>query len=103
MKDVAILTKYYKNYNYGGMLQGYALHKVITDMGLSCDIISYDVTKNKNPVYGSLLQQCKQYGLTAFIEKALEKIIGKFECFIKETVSERKALFNSFMKKVNAG
>lgn len=36
MKDVAILTKYYKNYNYGGMLQGYALHKVITDLGYSC-------------------------------------------------------------------
>lgn len=102
MKEAAILTKYYKNYNYGGMLQGYALHKVITDMGLECDIVSYDVTKNQNPVYGSLLQQCKQYGPAAFIQKVSEKVVGKFGFSIRETITERKARFDSFMEETGA-
>ena len=53
MKDVAILTKYYRNYNYGGMLQGYALYSTIKSLGYSVDIISYDVRKNANSVYPS--------------------------------------------------
>ena len=57
MKDAAILTKYYKNYNYGGMLQGYALHKAIRDLGYSVDIVSYDVNANPNPVYPGLRQK----------------------------------------------
>ena len=70
MRDIAILTKYYKNYNYGGMLQGYALHKVISMLGYSVDLVSYDVRQNSNPVYVSLIQQCKQYGLRAAIYKS---------------------------------
>ena len=95
-KDVAILTKYYKNYNYGGMLQGYALHKTISNMGYSCDIISYDVGCNKNPVYGSLLEQCKQYGLLSAIEKVSEKAVGKCSFFIKGTLNGRRKLFDEF-------
>ena len=84
MKDVAILTKYYRNYNYGGMLQGYALHRVITELGYSCDIISYDVNQNKNPVYRNVAQQCKQYGMSSAVKKALEKVIAKFNFTIKD-------------------
>lgn len=96
MKDVAILTKYYKNYNYGGMLQGYALHKVISDLGYTCDIISYDVGSNKNPVYSSLLEQCRQYGLLSAIEKVSEKAVGKCKIFIKDILSARRKLFDEF-------
>lgn len=102
MKDVAILTKYYKNYNYGGMLQGYALHKVIIDMGFSCDIIAYDVNANANPVYPSIVQQCKQYGFKAAVEKVMEKAVGKLKYLIKDTLSERKKLFDQFQKDVDA-
>lgn len=103
MKDVAILTKYYKNYNYGGMLQGYALHKVITELGYSCDIISYDVNKNANPVYKSVLQQCKQYGLISAVKKFFEKTIAKFNFIIKDILMSRQVLFDEFMKANNAG
>ena len=41
MKKVAILTLYYHNYNYGGMLQSYALQKAIEEMGYISEQISY--------------------------------------------------------------
>ena len=31
---VGIISTFYKNYNYGGKLQAYALTKVLTNMGL---------------------------------------------------------------------
>lgn len=96
MKDVAILTKYYKNYNYGGMLQGYALHRIINEMGYTCDIISYDVSCNKNPVYSSLFEQCRQYGVLSAFEKISEKAIGKCKIFIKDILHARKKLFDDF-------
>lgn len=102
MKKVAILTKYYKNYNYGGMLQGYALHRTIENLGYDCDIISYDVWKNPNPVYKNILQQCKQYGFRSAFEKVLEKLISKQGYMIKGVVEERKLLFNHFMDETGA-
>ena len=83
MKDVAILTKFYKNYNYGGMLQGYALQRVISDLGYTADIVSYDVKKNANSVYPSIIVQAKQYGAKAAAAKVGEKAIGKGKVFIK--------------------
>lgn len=102
MKDVAILTKYYKNYNYGGMLQGYALYKTIKKLGYSCDIISYDVRKNKNPVYLNLIQQCRQYGIKAATSKIIEKSMGKMKFLIKDIIDIRKKKFDEFMNETNA-
>ena len=103
MKDAAILTKYYKNYNYGGMLQGYALHKVIKDLGYSVDIVSYDVNANPNPVYPGLRQQIKQYGAGAAVEKAGEKAIGKCRFLISGLLKDRARLFDQFMEDTGAG
>jgi hypothetical protein len=102
MKDIAILTKYYKNYNYGGILQGYALYKTIIGLGKTCDIISYDAKKNPNPVYSSIMQQCKQYGISAAIKKTREKCIGKLKFIIKDTLNERIVLCDKFMKETGA-
>ena len=102
MKDVAILTKYYKNYNYGGMLQGYALHKVVQNLGYSCDIISYNVGENKNPVYSNLLQQCKQYGIKPASGKVIEKCTGKMKFLIKDILDIRRQKFDEFMNETNS-
>ena len=40
-KKIAILTLYYQNYNYGGLLQAYALQKIIETMGYECKQITY--------------------------------------------------------------
>lgn len=102
MKDVAILTKYYRNYNYGGMLQGYALYSAIKSLGYSVDIISYDVRKNANSVYPSIIQQTKQYGLGAAIPKVAEKVIAKGKFFIKDILEKRTELFDKFEADIDA-
>ena len=43
MIRVAILTLYYNNANYGGLLQACALQKVIANLGYECQQISYDL------------------------------------------------------------
>lgn len=40
---VGILTHYYKNLNYGGVLQAYALAEAINDMGICAEQICYEM------------------------------------------------------------
>lgn len=52
-KKIAILTLYYHNYNYGGLLQAYALQKAITKIGYQAEQISYILDsgyENWNPL-----------------------------------------------------
>ena len=97
MKDIAILTKYYKNYNYGGVLQGYALKRVLEEKGYTVDIISYNVGKNKNPIYKSIFEQGKQYGLKSATSKIFEKVVGKLKFFISDILDTRIIKFEEFM------
>lgn len=46
MKNVGIITLYYKNDNYGGVAQAYALNRYINNIGYSCEMISYDKKKS---------------------------------------------------------
>ena len=57
MKKTAILTLYYHNYNYGGLLQAYALQKAITDLGHPAEQISYRLESGYddwNPIKASI-------------------------------------------------
>lgn len=36
---IAILTLFYRNYNYGDILQGYALQQELNKLGVDSDII----------------------------------------------------------------
>lgn len=38
---VGIISLYYKNYNYGGLLQAYALQKAVSKLGYHCEQISF--------------------------------------------------------------
>lgn len=42
MKKILIHTLFYKNYNYGGMLQAYALYNKINSMGFECVELLYE-------------------------------------------------------------
>lgn len=42
VKKIGILTLYHKNYNMGGLLQAYALQKVISKIGHQAEQISFD-------------------------------------------------------------
>ena len=57
IKTTAILTLYYHNYNYGGLLQAYALQKAITDLGYQAEQISYKLESGYdgwNPIKASI-------------------------------------------------
>lgn len=57
IKKTAILTLYYHNYNYGGLLQAYALQKAITKLGYQAEQISYILESGYdgwNPIKASI-------------------------------------------------
>lgn len=47
-EKIAILTLYYHNYNYGGLLQAYALQKVLSAAGYQVEQISYQLASGYN-------------------------------------------------------
>lgn len=57
-KKVGILTQYYKSHNYGGLLQAYALVKVIESIGFSAEQICYD-SKGENNQHFFSEQVCR--------------------------------------------
>ena len=45
-----ILTLYYRNYNFGGLLQAYALQHVIEAQKTDCKVLSYQFRKDKKKI-----------------------------------------------------
>lgn len=64
-KKVGILTLYYKNYNFGALLQSYALQLSIQKMGYDCELILYDWRSN---LYKKVLMLKDKAELKEFIE-----------------------------------
>jgi hypothetical protein len=46
--NVGIITLYYRNYNFGGMLQAYALQSVVEKMGVKCEQICFERIEAKS-------------------------------------------------------
>jgi hypothetical protein len=44
-KRVGIITMFHNSINYGGVLQAYALHATIQNLGFECDVIRYSANK----------------------------------------------------------
>lgn len=47
MKKAGIITLYYKNNNYGGIAQAYALEKYINNIGIDAELVSYEMNKKQ--------------------------------------------------------
>lgn len=81
---VGIISKYYKNYNYGGLLQAYALVEILKKIGLDAQQISF--LPNERKKYGnnryvvlvlkfaikSIFLHCKCLRLRSFNKKMIE-------------------------------
>ncbi len=66
MKKIGILSLYYNNANYGGLLQAYALTTALNKLGMQSEQICYDAKKSTNPMKGKELgkkEKIKQFGL----------------------------------------
>ena len=97
MKNVAILTLFNNNNNYGGALQAFALHKKVKELGFNADVLYY--SNGKNPVYPSTKEQLKQYGVIDILKKVTEKTQAKiFKGKINNILVSRADLFNKFRK-----
>ena len=44
--NIAILTRYFKSENYGGVLQAYALNRYIRELAYPCETLQYDSAQN---------------------------------------------------------
>lgn len=73
---VGIISHYYKNNNYGGMLQAYALCEVLSGMGFEAKQISYNMG-DKSFVYRSLFYKTlrKRYKLVKGTLRYLKHIL----------------------------
>ena len=91
-KNVAILTLYHKNYNYGGQLQAFALWKVIEKLGYKCDQISFERDRKK------ILPR----KIRALFKMPKKNIIGLLQLHLrrrkKKTSEQLRAIKNNYLR-----
>lgn len=94
---VGILTLFHRNYNWGGVLQGYALKTYLENeyRDMQADILQYH--SEKNIVYPTKLKQAVQYTPSEIFEKISYKLKKKNNLAIDDKIAVRKKLFQKFM------
>ena len=97
MKKVGIIT-FHAAYNYGSMLQAYALQQVILSMGYDCEIINFRSPAQKRqykPIFvvGSLYGRCVRFIIQAAYVWGILKKQRLFEQFLN---SELKLSYNEY-------
>lgn len=113
MKKTAILTLYYHNYNYGGLLQAYAMQKAITKLGYEAEQICYKLESGYdgwNPIKASikkpvayLYHRAKygkwfdQYTVRQKKFEAFAENIPHTEVVTAQTISELSNQFDCFV------
>lgn len=102
-KLVGLLTIDPQIYNYGGMLQEYALYRTIEEMGYKCELINYDPSNEYHTF--SYKRDIRNVTFEKIVEKArLHKIKSRVNLNsvdIANILSERYKLFDSFRKRIN--
>lgn len=86
---IAIISKYYRNYNFGGLLQAYALTKVLRELGYDVQQISF------------CPNEMKKYGIKGYLKNTL-RVFAR-ECAIR--IKTRKYIglnrkMNQFMNEI---
>lgn len=113
MKKTAILTLYYHNYNYGGLLQAYAMQKTITKLGYEAEQICYKLESGYdgwNPIKASIKKPVAclyhrvkygkwfdQYTVRQKKFEAFAETIPHTEVVTAQTISELSNQFDCFV------
>ncbi len=102
---IGILTLFYGNVNWGGVLQGYALKTAIEELALACGVLDcqvdiVDYSGGANPVYPSLKSQIKQYSMGEIMKRGINTILRKLIKKKSAPLSVRRHLFFEFMEQV---
>ena len=81
---IGILTLYYKNHNFGGQLQAYALCEYLNKFqNINCEQITYDYKRKEEKSLKSLLFSIYSYIFHPKVMIGLKKRKRKFETFEK--------------------
>ena len=94
MENAGILTLYYKNYNFGGLLQAYALPMVLRDrFGIDAEQICYSLYIEKKE-YGDIKNKIQ-------INNVIYKMgILFFSRLTEKKINRRKRVFEQFMDEI---
>jgi len=112
-KRVGIITMFHNSINYGGVLQAYALYKIIQNQGFECDVIRYSENKRENkqiPAIAIIKKELVRGGFnlehmvrihTSFIQAAKNIFYSVFKplglkIYLEPRISLRKDAFSRF-------
>jgi len=96
MKLVGIFTLDSQSYNYGGLLQEYALQQAINKLGLKSEIIDYKLSTE--PHLFSVKKDIRNFKIKNLISKFKRKEITVVEDSVKQKIILRRKQFDDFRK-----
>lgn len=100
MKRIGILTLYYRNYNYGGQLQAYALWNVVRNLGYECEQISFQ-RQRKDLLFRKLKRAIIDPEMIKLIRTRLRIIKGRMVSnFEKEQILRTVKKFDAFIGEI---
>lgn len=102
---IKILSLYYKNFNYGGQLQAWALCHVLKRQGKDCAQISFDSNSaDKKSVWLRFLSLLERLSCLRLSSVTAERLVNKLNqlCNVnfKKKLATRKAKFVEFEKDI---
>ncbi len=100
MKRVGIVTFYYDNKNYGGLLQAYALSRFINSLGCESKQISYNRFANNPKIISQIKSYIKKKQFVKLMIKCLEVLKRKIYGIIKIKTKKRSYLVKQFMDSI---
>ncbi|QEK18906.1 hypothetical protein LAJLEIBI_02929 [[Clostridium] hylemonae DSM 15053] len=99
MEKCGIITLYHKNYNYGGILQAYAMVKIMGELGYDAEIIDY-CQSYKALVIHKITKLRISEMLSIFKRKLGLKVLNILFPEIKKGIKGRYVNFEKFMEKI---
>lgn len=94
---IGILTLFHDNYNWGGVLQGYALKTLLEERyNAQTDILRYGY--GRNVIYDSKIKQALQYNPKEIIKKVSGKVLKNNNGELNNYLANRRKLFKDFME-----
>ena len=102
MRKVGIISLYHNSYNYGGVLQAYALNHVIDRLGYKAVQIDYKPIRD-NHIDSAANRYLKQHSIWQLIVKGINRSYKKLFIRIagkeqESGIQKRKAIFDEFKK-----
>jgi hypothetical protein len=98
-KKCGIMTLYHENYNFGGILQTFALQHAISNLGWDCSVIDF-AAGQKNSIKRKLLKTPFRVLWKRVISKLLYQIKNSTDASFREKVAQRKRSFRTFMENI---